>query len=147
MEREEKTKQQLIEEIENLYQELDRRSGELKKLDDMKSDFVSHVSHELRTPLTPIRESVSLIYDGVLGEINEKQKRALFIGLRNIDRLTRLINSLLDMSKLEAGKFEIDKEQINIVELAEGVIETFLAQAKNKGLTLKINSPEKDIRV
>lgn len=109
----------------------------LKRLNQIKSDFVSTVSHELRTPLTPIRESVALVHEGILGEINEKQKRTLSLGLKNIDRLSRLIDNLLDISKIEAGKIEVNKEPLTVGELIDVVVETFSTLAKNKGLELK----------
>jgi PAS domain S-box-containing protein len=124
-----------------------RANEALKRLDQIKSDFVSTVSHELRTPLTPIRESVCLVYDGVLGEINEKQKRSLFVGLKNIDRLSRLIDNLLDISKIEAGKIEVNKEPVNIKELVDGVVETFSTLAKTKGLELKSKIEDKAVEV
>ena len=87
--------------IKILYKELERTNQELKKLDQLKNDFVSTVSHELRTPLTTMRESVSLVLDGVLGEVKNEQKEVLSICLSDIDRLRRIIDNLLDISKIK----------------------------------------------
>jgi two-component system, NtrC family, sensor histidine kinase KinB len=78
-----------------------------KELDQLKSNFVSGVTHELRTPLVAIDKSISLILTKSVGEISPAQEEFLSIAQRNIKRLSNLINDLLDLSKLEAGKMEI----------------------------------------
>ena len=83
-----------------LYKELEEKNKELQKLDQLKSEFVSTVSHELRTPLSIIKEGISLILDKVTGEINDKQERYLTISRQNVDRLERIINDLLNISKI-----------------------------------------------
>ncbi len=75
----------------------------LKVLDKMKSDFFSSMSHELRTPLTSIKEGISLLKDGVVGTVPDRQKRLLTILTLETNRLIELVNSLLDLSKMEAG--------------------------------------------
>jgi len=67
-----------------------------KELEELKSQFVANVSHELRTPIHAIRESVQLMLDRLPGEINEKQEKMLQLAARNIERLSRLINDVLD---------------------------------------------------
>ncbi len=89
-------------------EELKRAHEELKRVDQLKTDFVSTVSHELRTPLAIIKEGVSLVLDGTAGPENEKQTQLLTTVKASIDRLVRLINNLLDISKLEAGKTEFN---------------------------------------
>ena len=115
---------------------LEEANKELARLSQVKSDFVSMVSHELRTPLTPIRESMSLMYDGITGEVSEKQRHFLEIGLRNIDRLTRLINDLLDISRIEAGRLDLVIEPFDIAETAKNTAATFAPLAEKKGLIL-----------
>jgi GAF domain-containing protein len=78
----------------------------LKELDQMKSDFVSNVSHEFRTPLTAIKASVDNMLDGVTGQLNEKQTGYLMRIKANADRLARLINDLMDLSRIEAGSID-----------------------------------------
>ncbi len=109
----------------------------LKEIDQMKSDFVSNVSHELRTPLTSIRESIGLILEGITGEVTEKQTKFLLIAKRNAERLTNLINDILDLSKIEAGKIEINKSAINLVDLIKELTESFRTQAKDKKISLE----------
>ena len=76
----------------------------IKELDEMKTEFVSTVSHELRTPLTSIKGYAALLEDGKMGVLDEKQQKAVEIINKESDRLTDLINDILDLSKLETGK-------------------------------------------
>ncbi len=91
----------------------------LKEVEEMKNDFVSIVSHELKTPLTSIKGYASLLNDGTLGELTDKQKRAVSIIDTDSDRLTSLIEDILDLSKLESGKIKTNFELINIEECIE----------------------------
>ncbi len=114
---------------------------ERKQIEQLKNEFVSTVSHELRSPLTIIREGVSQVLEGVVGEVNEDQKRFLSIALEGIDRLRRIVDDLLDISKIEAGKLELKKESTDIVSLVKGVSLSFHLQAQKKGLELKTDLP------
>ena len=118
---------------------------ELKKLDQLKTDFISTVSHELRTPLSITKEGISLVLDKVTGEINEKQEDMLITARNNIDRLARIINDLLDVSKIEAGKIELKRELLNIVALIKHIAASFELKFKEKNLELRVNVPEKEI--
>jgi PAS domain S-box-containing protein len=108
-----------------------------READKMKSEFISTVSHELRTPLTVIKEGVSIVLEGIAGPVEDEQRRFLSITLENIDRLKRIIDDVLDMSKIEAGKFKLRKEPVNLVELVQKVANTFYPQAAKAGLELK----------
>ncbi len=94
-----------------------------KKIDSLKSNLVSTVSHELRTPLTAIYGSIRLITSGKLGEIPTKAKEALDIALRNSERLTLLVDDILDIEKLESDKTELDLKPQDILELVNEAIE------------------------
>jgi len=124
-----------------------RVNKELKRLDQMKSEFIATVSHELRTPLTSIREGVSQVLDGILGETTKEQEEFLNISLSNIDRLKRIIDNLLDISKIEAGKVELNKELVDIVSLAKEVSLTFAPLAKSKGIEIKTLFPGEAIKI
>ena len=88
---------------------------ERKQLLEQKDDFMNMVSHELRTPLSSVKESISLVLEGVTGPTNEKQQEVLYAGKRNVDRLKRLIDQVLDFQKMVAGqmKFNFEKNDIN----------------------------------
>jgi PAS domain S-box-containing protein len=108
-----------------------RYEERLKELDKLKSDFVSNVSHELRTPLTAIKGSVDNMLDGLTGALNEKQSRYLTRIKSNADRLARLINDLLDLSKLESG-IKLKRTNLSLSTLAREVIETLGPVAAEK---------------
>ncbi|MBE3113283.1 MAG: response regulator [Actinobacteria bacterium] len=120
---------------------------EEKEVDQMKNEFISTVSHELRTPLSIIKEGTDLVLDEIPGKINEKQGKILTIAKNNIDRLARIINDLLDISKIEAGKIELKKEPVNITNLIEQVASSFENGIKGRGLELKVSSPKEEIDV
>ncbi len=125
--------------LEEKNKELISANEELKKLDELKSDFLSLVSHELKTPLSSMRISAEYL------ESDEKiddatKKELLAIILRNIDRQTRLINDILDLSKIEADKTELQLEKVSIREIANSSLENIkqIANKKNISITLEI---------
>jgi len=95
-----------------------------KEVEQLKSDFVSYVAHELRSPLTSIKGYTSILIHHGESFCAEKKKEFFDIINNEVDRLTRLIKNLLDLSRIEAGKFDICKVEINIPALAEKVINT-----------------------
>jgi PAS domain S-box-containing protein len=119
-----------------------RYERRLRELDKMKSDFVSNVSHELRTPLTAIKGSVDNMLDGITGPLNEKQGRYLSRIKSNADRLTRLINNILDLSRIEAGKIDLRPANFSVVPLAKEVAEVLRAVAAEKLISLEVTSPD-----
>lgn len=118
---------------------------ERRRIDRLKDDFIATVSHELRTPLSITKEGISLILDGIVGSISEEQAKVLTTSKDNIDRLARIINELLDISKIEAGKLILNKEKMDIVEVAKSVVESFTGMANTKKLELKFTSSEDSI--
>lgn len=124
-----------------------RLHEELKTLDNMKTNFISNVSHELRSPLASIKESVSLLLDEVSGTLNSEQRKFLEIAKKNIDRLARLIDELLDLAKIESGKTEMRRLFINLVTIAEDVVNSFKALAENKDITLGIRTNPSLIKI
>lgn len=107
-----------------------------------KSAFTSMVSHELRTPLAALKESVSQILEGMLGTINEDQRKILEIAKRNVDRLARLITEVLDFQTLEIGKAVFKMQDNDINEVVEETKETMDIIAKEKGLDFILNLDE-----
>jgi len=114
----------------------------LRETMELKSQFTSTVSHELRTPLAALKEGLSLVLDGVVGDINEKQKKFLDIAKRNVDRLAALINDVLDFQKLEAGKMNLDIQDNNITQIVSEVHETMTLYAKKHEVELVTELPE-----
>lgn len=104
----------------------------LRELNETKSQFVAEASHELRTPLAIIREFASLVHDEVTGPLTEKQRNCLQSVLKNCDRLTELINKMLDLAKIEAGKTELNRERVEIASLLTQSHEDFLPVCQSK---------------
>ena len=116
-----------------------------READTMKTEFISIVSHELRTPLSIIKEGVSLILDKIAGDINEKQNKILTTAKQNIDRLARIINELLDISKIEAGKLELKRRTADVNGLIRNVAVSFEQTIKTKGLELMLDSSPSEL--
>lgn len=125
-----------------LYQELEKTNEELKKSNEIKAKFMSMVSHELRTPLMIIKESISQILDGLKGEINKEQRDFLSIAKNNSDRLNLIIEELLAVSRLEAGKVELRRDLLDIKMVVHEVVESFRVEAQKKKIELEAEFDE-----
>ncbi len=114
-----------------------------KELEGIKATFLANVSHELRTPLVAIDKSISLILGNSSEEVPEEQKKQfLSIADRNLKRLTLLINDLLDLTKLEAGKMTIKREVASVGRVIIESAETLNNWARAKSLNIKLNIQE-----
>ena len=137
----------LIKDLTEKSTELKKANEELKRLDQLKSTFISSVSHELRTPLTVIKEFISLMLEGHAGALTEDQKEYLGIANKNIIRLTNLIETLLDFSRIESGKgLKLRFEPTRLMEVVEDVVMTLSQQLEEKRITLE-NRLDPDIPV
>ena len=122
-----------------LFQDISRE----KEVERLKNELISTVSHELRTPLATMKEFVSIMSDGIAGPVTNDQKEYLNITMSNMNRLGRMINDLLDISKLGAGRMELKKRLIDPTLLIKDQLAAFRAEAENKKLTLSAIVPEK----
>jgi PAS domain S-box-containing protein len=109
-------------------------------MDKVKSEFVSTVSHELRTPLTSIKGALGMVNSGVLGELPEKAKRMVELAHNNTERLILLVNDLLDVEKIQAGRIDLKIEKVNLTKLVADSIAMNQTYANN----LKVNLALKD---
>jgi signal transduction histidine kinase len=107
-----------------------------KQLDKMKSDFVNMVAHELRSPLVSIRQLNSVLLEGLAGPLAEKQEDFVKRGMKKIDALLALINDLLDVAKLEAGRLVQKKTAIDLSEMIEDMVLLMQLRAKEQGILL-----------
>jgi two-component system sensor histidine kinase GlrK len=124
-------------EINALAQAFNSMCTKLQEVDRMKSDFFSLMSHELRTPLTSIKEGTNLFLEGKGGEVTERQKRLLTIVAEESNRLIQLVNSLLDLSKLEAGIAAFQFLKADLAPLITRVIREIEPLAEAKGIRIK----------
>ena len=134
--------EQKSKELEAATAELRAANEQLKELDRMKDDFVSTVSHELRTPLTSIRAFTEILHDNPQLEVAERG-RFLGIIIKETERLTRLINQILDLSKLESGKAEWHESPVDMKEVIEDTFAATSQLYKDKGVRLEARLPER----
>jgi signal transduction histidine kinase/HAMP domain-containing protein len=123
--------------VQDRTQELVTANEKLQELDRLKSAFVSIVSHELRTPMTSIKGYVENMLDGLTGGLNEKQSYYLSRVKFNVERLTRMINDLLDLSRIEAGRVELVVAPIPVADLLGDIMESLQPIAQAKGVALQ----------
>ncbi len=125
----------VLEDVEETKRDLKKSYEELKGLDKLKTEFLSFTSHELRTPLTPIRSQLQRLLARDLPK--EERQNSLEMVLRNTNRLDKLINDILDISRIESKRLKIFKKKTNIAELIESVVKEMSYFAKEKGITIK----------
>ena len=131
-----------------LYQEIIDTNKKLEKLERLKSDFISIVSHELRTPLTTIKNSLDIIISGKTGELHENTVKFLDMAKRNVVRLSGIINDLLDISKIEAGKLDFKYTNASILPVIEYVKNNLQSMAKEKDIQLEyVNTDNSDLAI
>lgn len=109
-----------------------------RELERLKSDFVANVSHELRTPLAVVQQNLSLLAQGLAGNLSEDQKKFISSSQDNLARLTRLINDLLDMAAIEAGKLKLKIAKVDINESVRGVVDFIGRWTKAKALSIDL---------
>ena len=139
--------ERLQKEIALRKEELEKTNAKLQELDRMKSDFVANVVHELRTPLTIIKGNLDNIEKGFAGDVQPQQKEILADVFRVINRLSRLVNDLLDLSKIESGKIELNKEMLDIAGLAKEALKGFEKLASDKGVAVIKEFPDKPVKI
>ncbi len=144
---------QAYQELEQLNRTLEQRvhqrtselraaNEKLQELDHLKSQVVSIVSHELRTPMTSIKGYVENLLDGLAGALTHKQTYSLDRIKHNVERLTRMINELLDLSKIEAGRLELTLAPVALSEVTEEVVESYQTAASQKSIALRAIFPQ-----
>ncbi|MBI2761770.1 MAG: CHASE3 domain-containing protein [Chloroflexi bacterium] len=111
-----------------------------RRLEQLKTDFISVVSHELRTPLTSIQGYTEFVLDGDAGEITPEQREYLQIALSNTVRLVDLVNDLLDLSRIESGRFDLERAPVDLGGVVEEALTTMrpILQAKSQQLSVDV---------
>lgn len=115
-----------------------------KQVENMKNEFVSTVSHELRTPLTAIHGVISLLESEVVGEQTDEAKEFLQKAIQNSEKLNQIVNDILDMQKIAAGKLDYNEESISIDELITTAISENQPYADKYSVTLESIKPDRD---
>jgi len=126
----------LLKDMDRARKELKRAYEELEALDLLKDEFLAMTAHELKTPLTSMHSLARQMSDRDLGELNEKQEKALGIISRGVERLGGSIEKILEISRLESGRMELNKEKIQLASLIQDVVEQMKPMARLKKITL-----------
>ncbi len=132
--------EELVEErtsdLEGKTIELEQTNISLQEVDRLKSVFLASMSHELRTPLNSIIGFTGIILQGMSGEVNEEQRKQLTMVKNSASHLLSLINDVLDISRIEAGRVELSLEEFRLDDLVREVVESFSPMASEKDLEL-----------
>jgi len=135
------------EKFELLSKELGAANEKLKELDQMKTDFISIASHQLRTPLTAIKGYSSMILEGTYGDTSLKIKGAVDKIFQSAQRLIYIVNDLLDISRIEQGRFQPALEEVKIANVLRDVVEELKPNAEKKSLDLSFSVSVDDAEV
>ncbi|HVA96272.1 MAG TPA: ATP-binding protein [Candidatus Acidoferrales bacterium] len=132
----------LKEEVERATKDLKTANEKLKALDKLKNEFVSVASHELRTPMTAIKSYLWMALNGKGGKLNEKQQYYVERGYNSVDRLIRLVNDMLNISRIESGRITIELQSQDINKLAQEVVDEVLPRANELDITVVLQKNE-----
>ncbi|MEA3293034.1 MAG: ATP-binding protein [Patescibacteria group bacterium] len=129
-------------EVKKATKDLADAYKKLEKLDKAKSEFIAITSHQLRTPLTIIKGYLSMALDGTYGGVSKKLQRVMKNIYESNERLIRLVNSLLNISRIETGKIALNIEKISLEKLISDIVSELKIEAKNKKIYLRFQKPK-----
>jgi len=132
---------QLYDNLQGTNKELQEANVHLRALDKAKSEFVSIASHQLRTPISAIKGYLSMLLEGDFGELNDGVKNVTKGLFESSSRLARLVNTFLNVSRIESGRLKLDIKPVNVDKLVTSVIGELSNEATQKGLKLTYDSP------
>jgi len=133
----------LQQKIANATKELRSSNAILRQLDKIKDEFISMASHQLRTPLTSVKGYLSMVIEGDAGKITTPQKKLLDQAFMSSENMVHLINDFLNVSRIQTGKFIIDKSPVDLSELVEQEINSLVPNAKVRNMKLVYKKPKK----
>lgn len=136
----------IVEDLNEKTVELEQANAKLQELDRLKSMFVASMSHELRTPLNSVIGFSSIMLNEWLGPVNEEQKRNLATILRAGKHLLNLVNDVIDVSKIEAGKIDVSPEAFDLHDLIAEAVELITKEATEKGLAMIVENMHLQMR-
>lgn len=127
--------------IDEATKELRASNAQLQKLDEAKDEFVSMASHQLRTPLTSVKGYISMVLEGDAGKISDMQKHLLSEAFTSSERMVHLINDFLNVSRLQTGKFMVDRRAIDLAKITGQEVDSLKTTAGARNLKLKYRKP------
>ncbi len=133
--------------LEQISSQIKYTNEKLQIMDKLKTEFVSVASHELRTPMTAIKSYLWMALKGKGGELNERQKYYIERSYNSVDRLVRLVNDMLDISRIESGHFKLELANVDIAILVHEVVEELLPRASELGITITVQDQNTALNV
>lgn len=133
----------LQQKVEDATHKLRRTNEKLRRLDEIKDDFISMASHQLRTPLTSVKGYVSMVLDGDAGRLTPLQRKLLNQSFVSSQRMAYLISDLLNVSRLRTGKFVIDAAPTNLAKVIQDEVDQLQETVKGRNLTLSYTHSER----
>lgn len=131
------TEQRKAEEEEKLHKKEQAELEQLREIDQFKTLFINTAAHELRTPLTPIKVQLHLLRSGDMASLSERQRHAISVLERNIDRLSHLVEDILEGARIQAGRLRAKKKPIELDRVIGEAVESFRDPARESGVTLE----------
>ena len=128
--------------VANATRELRASNAQLQRLDKAKDEFVSMASHQLRTPLTTVKGYLSMVMEGDAGDVNDEQRRLLNEAFMSSERMVNLINDFLNVSRIQTGKFVIDKKPTDLANIVEQEIDRLKPNALSRKLEFIFRRPK-----
>jgi signal transduction histidine kinase len=138
----ERYRAELEQRVEERTAELSLVNGRLAQADTAKSQFLANMSHELRTPLNSVIGFTGILLQGIAGDLTEEQRKQLKMVYRSGKYLLSLVNDVLDLSRIEAGRMCIEPKEFDVVETVSGVVQSMRPLIEQKGLKLDIVLPD-----
>jgi len=139
--------ERLKKEVDKATYNLRIANQHLKELDRAKTEFVSITSHQLRTPLTGIKGYLSMFLEGDFGSLKPEQKKVITDIFNNSNRLVRLINIFLNVSRIESGRLKLQKSEFNLFNLVDEIVHELKIEADKKKIKLEIVKPENNLDI
>jgi signal transduction histidine kinase len=127
--------------IEEATRELRRANSRLREIDRAKDEFISMASHQLRTPLTAVKGYLSMVLEGDTGPVKKNQKELIQRGFDGAQKMVYLIADMLNVSRLQTGKFVIENKPTKLADIVEGEVNQLQEQAASKQITLSFQKP------
>lgn len=128
--------------IDSATKELRTSNAQLQRLDEAKDEFISMASHQLRTPLTSIKGYISMLLEGDVGKVTPDQKHLLDEAFISSERMVRLIGDFLNVSRLQTGKFVVEKQPVDLAKVVGQEIDSLLPNAAARGLNFSYKAPK-----
>ena len=128
--------------VDSATKELRASNAQLHRLDEVKDEFISMASHQLRTPLTSIKGYISMLLEGDVGKVSKEQARLLQEAFNSSERMVRLISDFLNVSRLQTGKFVVDKHPVDLVKLVQSELDALKQSALTRGHSFTFKQPK-----